>query len=72
MTAFPLRAALALVTLCLACATAQAEDGYDLWLRYKPVEKQYLAPYRAAATALVTAGTSDSTAVARATNWSAA
>src|ERR1700689_5009790 len=29
---------------------ARAEDGYDLWLRYRPVESQWMAPYRAAAT----------------------
>ena len=28
---------------------ARAEDGYDLWLRYRPVESQWIAPYRAAA-----------------------
>ena len=31
---------------------ARAEDGYDLWLRYLPIEKPYLAAYRADATAL--------------------
>jgi len=29
---------------------ARAEDGYHLWLRYRPVQGQWLAPYRAAAT----------------------
>jgi alpha-glucuronidase len=29
---------------------ARAEDGYDLWLRYRPVEKPWIAPYRAATT----------------------
>ncbi len=32
---------------------AHAEDGYDLWLRYLPVESQWMAPYRAAAAQLV-------------------
>ena len=39
----------ALVFVC-AAAPAFAEDGYDLWLRYRPVEAQALASYRAAAT----------------------
>lgn len=32
---------------------AQAEDGYDLWLRYRPVEQQWMQPYRQAATQIV-------------------
>jgi alpha-glucuronidase len=44
---------------------ARAEDGYDLWLRYHPVEKQYLAHYRAEATALVPAGDSPTITAAR-------
>jgi alpha-glucuronidase len=43
--------------MALAAATlisaAHAEDGYDLWLRYRPIEKQSLAQYRAAATEVV-------------------
>ena len=38
--------------------SAHAEDGYDLWLRYKPVETPYLAAYRADATTLVPGGSS--------------
>ncbi|HTN39969.1 MAG TPA: alpha-glucuronidase family glycosyl hydrolase [Asticcacaulis sp.] len=30
-----------------------AEDGYDLWLRYKPVEASYAAQYKASATAII-------------------
>ncbi|MGH8259319.1 MAG: alpha-glucuronidase family glycosyl hydrolase, partial [Steroidobacteraceae bacterium] len=37
----------------LAAPTAQAEDGYDLWLRYVPVEGERLPQYRGAATQLV-------------------
>ena len=44
---------------------AHAEDGYDLWLRYHPVEKTSLGKYRAAAAALVTAGTSPTIRAAR-------
>ncbi|MCR6658496.1 MAG: alpha-glucuronidase [Asticcacaulis sp.] len=32
---------------------AHAEDGYDLWLRYKPVEAGYAAQYKPRATAIV-------------------
>jgi alpha-glucuronidase len=53
---------LALAVLCLA---ARAEDGYELWLRYHPVEKQWLGKYRAEAASLVTAGTSPTMRVAR-------
>jgi len=42
----------------LFAVSAHAEDGYDLWLRYKPVEKPYLADYRAEATSLVAGDTS--------------
>ncbi|MEI9905340.1 MAG: alpha-glucuronidase family glycosyl hydrolase [Asticcacaulis sp.] len=45
---------------CAACfaTTAHAdpvkgEDGYDLWLRYRPVEATYLTDYRAHATEVV-------------------
>jgi alpha-glucuronidase len=53
-----------LVLFCLA-SVAQAEDGYDLWLRYPPVEKTWLGKYRAEATALVTAGSSPTIVAAR-------
>ncbi|MDV6332175.1 alpha-glucuronidase family glycosyl hydrolase [Asticcacaulis sp. 201] len=32
---------------------ARAEDGYDLWLRYRPVETSYAAQYRPHATAII-------------------
>ena len=53
-----LRGLAALTLLCCFASAAHAEDGYDLWLRYRPVEKVSLGKYQAAATALVTAGTS--------------
>jgi len=37
----------------LPIAVAQAEDGYDLWLRYQPLAQAQAAPWRAAATQLV-------------------
>jgi alpha-glucuronidase len=54
------KAFLVLALLLAAPVSAFAEDGYDLWLRYKPVEARWLAPYRAANTVLVT-GTSSPT-----------
>lgn len=46
-----------LAALCFAVAVfappALAEDGYDLWLRYKPVETSYAAQYKSLATAIV-------------------
>lgn len=37
---------LTLALLAAAPSRASAEDGYDLWLRYRPVEKQWLARYQ--------------------------
>lgn len=50
-------------TLLLICFlyvfAAKAETGYDLWLRYKPVEnKMLLQAYRKSITSIITAGTS--------------
>ena len=44
----------------LACSTARAEDGYDLWLRYKPVEASAKAAYAARAAAIAPAGSPES------------
>jgi alpha-glucuronidase len=60
-----LRALLAFAMFAVVSSAARAEDGYDLWLRYHPVEKQYLAGYRAAASVLVTTGSSPTIAAAR-------
>lgn len=46
---------LALMSLALP---ARAEDGYELWLRYRPVEAPALDAYRAATTALLPGGDS--------------
>ncbi|MES1156754.1 MAG: alpha-glucuronidase family glycosyl hydrolase [Alphaproteobacteria bacterium] len=52
------------VLLALAFAPlARAEDGYDLWLRYRPIEAQNLARYRAAATQIVLPATPSPTIV---------
>lgn len=50
-------------TLLLICFlyvfAAKAETGYDLWLRYKPVENKIaLQAYRKSVTAIITAGSS--------------
>jgi alpha-glucuronidase len=42
-----------LLTLINCAAIARAEDGYDLWLRYRPVEAPWAQRYRNAATLLV-------------------
>ncbi|MEX2124090.1 MAG: alpha-glucuronidase family glycosyl hydrolase [Woeseia sp.] len=47
-----------LAWLLLATATAGAEDGYDLWLRYAPVEATWQSRYRPLAAAIVPAGDS--------------
>jgi len=41
-----------------AVPVASAEDGYDLWLRYRPVEQPWADRYRAAMTQLVAGRTS--------------
>jgi alpha-glucuronidase len=65
MIARLVRALLFLVALA-GPSLARAEDGYDLWLRYRPVEKHWLARYRAVAQALVPAGNSETLSAARA------
>jgi alpha-glucuronidase len=48
-----------LTLVLIVCAVAfasrplQAEDGYELWLRYHPVEDAWIGPYRAAAAQIV-------------------
>lgn len=56
--AWPLLLVLMLVSLLgLALAgAAKAEDGHELWLRYRPVEDAAAGPYRTAATGLLPAG----------------
>jgi alpha-glucuronidase len=50
---------LLLVLLLLSARLLQAEDGYQLWLRYKPVENgALLTSYRKTITAIQTAGSS--------------
>ncbi|WP_309092502.1 alpha-glucuronidase family glycosyl hydrolase [Phenylobacterium sp.] len=49
-----------------SAGAVRAEDGYDLWLRYRPVEAAQAQGYRALATELVAEGGSPTLAVARA------
>lgn len=46
-----------IAAVCFAAATlatvAHAEDGYDLWLRYKPIEASYAAQYKPHALAII-------------------
>jgi alpha-glucuronidase len=49
---------LLVLTGLAAASAAHAEDGYDLWLRYQPIEAQARASYAAAATQLVAGGRS--------------
>jgi len=46
------------VLLLLSMRPAQAEDGYDLWLRYRPMEAAAQAQVRPLATAIVAQGAS--------------
>ena len=55
-----------LFAMLCASGSAFAEDGYDLWLRYRPVPAQQAEAYRAAATQLVAAGASPAQVAARA------
>ncbi|UKE52844.1 alpha-glucuronidase [Xanthomonas translucens] len=48
-----MRSACLWLVLLVPIAVAQAEDGYDLWLRYQPLAEAQAAPWRAAATELV-------------------
>ncbi|MBV9884170.1 MAG: alpha-glucuronidase [Sphingomonadaceae bacterium] len=58
-----LRLLLGLAFLLLA-RPAFAEDGYDLWLRYQPVEAPAQARYRASAATILAQGTSPTVAAA--------
>jgi len=57
-----------LLALCALgfCASAQAEDGYDLWLRYHPLPKAQKARYAAIGGAVVNASHSQTANVTRA------
>ncbi|HEX6260146.1 MAG TPA: alpha-glucuronidase family glycosyl hydrolase [Woeseiaceae bacterium] len=58
--------AASLALLLPVCRPAAAEDGYELWLRYRQVEAPWLENYRRAITHLVGEGSSPSLDAARA------
>jgi alpha-glucuronidase len=45
---------------------SRAEDGYELWLRYRPVESTHAGEYRSATTQLITAAATPTQVVTRA------
>src|SRR5579862_9435169 len=47
------------VAALLLPSLAQADDGYELWLRYHPMEASAVAQYAPSATIVVANGTSD-------------
>ncbi len=59
-----IRMVVALAAIALP-GLAHAEDGYDLWLRYRPVEAAALSRYQPLANALLPRGTSPTIAAAR-------
>jgi alpha-glucuronidase len=61
-----MRLMVAASVLLLLVAPARAEDGYDLWLRYRPMEASAQAQYRPLATAIVSQGVSPSLDAAKA------
>jgi alpha-glucuronidase len=61
---FQLRFIVALAAILLP-TLAHAEDGYDLWLRYRPIEPTALGRYQPMATALLPRGASPTIAAAR-------
>lgn len=58
MTRALLAAMIAAALFLTTAWAAKAEDGYDLWLRYRPVEADAAGRYRAAAVQLAAAGQS--------------
>lgn len=53
LSTIPQRLVVATLLLLFAATGAAAEDGYDLWLRYRPVEAQWREAYAPRATAVV-------------------
>lgn len=50
----------------LHSTVSRAEDGYELWLRYRPISDQWREAYRSAATELVSGSNSPTLKIARA------
>src|SRR5690349_12364252 len=53
LSTIPVRLFAALLLFATWASSAAAEDGYDLWLRYRPVEAQWRSAYARRATAIV-------------------
>ena len=53
LSTIPLRLFLAALLLMLGATEAAAEDGYDLWLRYRPIEQLARSRYEQHATGIV-------------------
>ncbi len=66
LSTIPLRLLLAALLLLASPTAAAAEDGYDLWLRYRPVEQQWRLRYAPHATAIVDTASSPVTKAAAA------
>ncbi|WP_414648198.1 alpha-glucuronidase family glycosyl hydrolase [Dyella sp.] len=60
-----LAAAMAVALFALFAGSAHAEDGYDLWLRYRPLPAQQAAAYRSHASQLVFGAASPTQTVTR-------
>jgi alpha-glucuronidase len=61
---FVLRLIVAALAFASLASEAYAEDGYDLWLRYRPVETSWRARYSPHATGIVVQGSSPTLQVA--------
>jgi alpha-glucuronidase len=59
------RAVIVLFALLTCAPVAHCEDGYDLWLRYRPIEPARRSSYRSAASQLVAPGASGTLRSAR-------
>ncbi|RPE81204.1 alpha-glucuronidase family glycosyl hydrolase [Vulcaniibacterium tengchongense] len=58
-------AGICLLAAALGCGAAQAEDGYELWLRYRPIEAARADGYRAFATQLLAGAATPTQAATR-------
>ena len=58
-------AAMAIMLVILSAGAVHAEDGYDLWLRYRPLPAQQAAIYRSHASQLVIGAATPTQTVAR-------
>ena len=57
--------AMGMLLVAMSANSARAEDGYDLWLRYRPLPAQQAAAYRSHAAQLVIAADTPTEQAAR-------